>query len=525
MTSGYVLIVAILVLGGVIATVGDRLGTRIGKARLSLFNLRPRKTAVLVTILTGGIISASTLAILFAVSDQLRTGVFELGRIQGNLAKARDELQQARSQKQQVEKELTQTRSDRAAAQKLLGEINTEKIRTQAQLDRTQTQLNNTQSQLSQAQVEKSRTDAQLNQTQRQLGTVSQQARGLRSEIERLQTERQELIEQQNEVRAQIAQRDEEIAERNQTIAQRDEEIAAKEQVIAQRETRLKALENEQVRLERIVKALAQYSQAYQEQYESLRQGNVALVRGQLLASGVVRIVANATPTEAARQAIDQLLREANRNSIRAIRPGAATPNERVIQITRTEVEQLIDQIEDGRDYVVQILSAGNYVLGEDNIQVVARATPNQVVFLAGDVVAAASIDPATMNEGALRQRIELLLAAAEFRARGAGALTEGVQIEDGPSVSAMLRFAERLKQFSQPVEVKAVTTDVIYTAGPLTLELVALQDGQVLFRTGEGGLDLPGSAAESPSPSLDLGDSLPESDDSSSRSGGRLLQ
>ena len=41
MTTGYILILATLLLGGVIATVGDRLGTKVGKARLSLFNLRP----------------------------------------------------------------------------------------------------------------------------------------------------------------------------------------------------------------------------------------------------------------------------------------------------------------------------------------------------------------------------------------------------------------------------------------------------------------------------------------------------
>ena len=82
--AGYLLIVSILLLGGVIATVGDRLGYKVGKARLSLFNMRPRNTAVLITILTGGFISASTLGILFAVSDPLRTGVFELEEIQQN---------------------------------------------------------------------------------------------------------------------------------------------------------------------------------------------------------------------------------------------------------------------------------------------------------------------------------------------------------------------------------------------------------------------------------------------------------
>jgi len=63
-TASFILIAAILILGGVIATVGDRIGTRVGR-RLSLFKLRPRNTAVVVTILTGSIISASTLAILF----------------------------------------------------------------------------------------------------------------------------------------------------------------------------------------------------------------------------------------------------------------------------------------------------------------------------------------------------------------------------------------------------------------------------------------------------------------------------
>ena len=74
MTTGYILILAILIVGGVIATVGDRIGTRVGKARLSLFKLRPKNTAVLVTILTGTLISASTLAILFAADDGLRPG-------------------------------------------------------------------------------------------------------------------------------------------------------------------------------------------------------------------------------------------------------------------------------------------------------------------------------------------------------------------------------------------------------------------------------------------------------------------
>ena len=87
MAFGYVLIVlAAVVLGGVIATVGDRLGSRVGKARLRLFNLRPRQTATVITIVTGGLISALTLGLI------LLLGVLELEEVQTQLRKAREEL-------------------------------------------------------------------------------------------------------------------------------------------------------------------------------------------------------------------------------------------------------------------------------------------------------------------------------------------------------------------------------------------------------------------------------------------------
>jgi uncharacterized protein (DUF3084 family) len=57
--SGWLLILSLLILGGILSTLGDRLGSRVGKARLSLFNMRPRRTAVVITVLTGSLISAS----------------------------------------------------------------------------------------------------------------------------------------------------------------------------------------------------------------------------------------------------------------------------------------------------------------------------------------------------------------------------------------------------------------------------------------------------------------------------------
>lgn len=63
-------------LGGILAALGDRLGSKVGKARLTLFNLRPKQTAVVVTVMTGTVIAASTLGLLFGLSKSLRQGFF-----------------------------------------------------------------------------------------------------------------------------------------------------------------------------------------------------------------------------------------------------------------------------------------------------------------------------------------------------------------------------------------------------------------------------------------------------------------
>jgi uncharacterized protein (DUF3084 family) len=561
MTTGLILIAAILVLGGAIASVGDRIGTKVGKARLSLFNLRPRKTAVLITVLTGTLISASTLAILFGASEQLRTGVFRLERIQRNLRNARKELETTKEEKSKVESELAGAKAQQAQAQQrldltneslraVLGKLNeatANQAKTESQLKQTQAQLNETQGKLNQ-------TVSQLQETQNQLNTVSAQVMALRSEQQKLveqrnqlQTQRQELIGQRAQLKEEVdnfrnivaqrdrklATKDQEIATKDQKIAAKDREIVAKDQeiaeldrkreaslrqlesqlaqrdreiaikdqaiarydqaiaqydqkislrdrVIAQRETSLKQLEGQQQELEskqaylqRAVKVLEEYYQDYQ----TLREGNLVILRNQVLTTGLVRIL----EPKAARQAVNQLLVAANKVAIESTRPGDKTYEQQVIQITQAEVERLIDQIDDGQDYFVRIIASGNYVRGENSVQVFADVAPNKIIFQAGEVIAATSTNPATMTQDQLEQRIEQVIAASQFRARRAGILADKIQIGDGIETVGRI---EKLKQSSTPIDVQVVTSDITYTAGPVKMDLVAVQGGQILFKT-----------------------------------------
>jgi uncharacterized protein (DUF3084 family) len=118
--SGWLLILALLVLGGVLSTLGDRLGSRVGKARLSLFNLRPRRTAVLITVLTGSLISAISLGLMLLVSERLRTGLFELDRLEQRLRFSRQALQSSQRTLERSQQDLRRAEGGRLEARSQL---------------------------------------------------------------------------------------------------------------------------------------------------------------------------------------------------------------------------------------------------------------------------------------------------------------------------------------------------------------------------------------------------------------------
>ena len=132
--SGWILILALLILGGVLSTLGDRLGSKVGKARLSLFRLRPKKTAVVITVLTGSLISAISLGLMLLVSDRLRTGLFELDQIEQRLRDSRDALASSRKDLAQSRSALRSAEQERSEAQSQLKVVAQQASRLQKEL-------------------------------------------------------------------------------------------------------------------------------------------------------------------------------------------------------------------------------------------------------------------------------------------------------------------------------------------------------------------------------------------------------
>jgi len=107
-----IIILSVILFGGSIAFLGDRVGMKVGKKRLSLFGLRPKYTSMIITILTGFFIAGITLLFLTLISEYVRTAIFELNTIKAKVITLAQEVSQKQEQyvklHQQLQEVITQ---------------------------------------------------------------------------------------------------------------------------------------------------------------------------------------------------------------------------------------------------------------------------------------------------------------------------------------------------------------------------------------------------------------------------------
>jgi uncharacterized protein (DUF3084 family) len=513
---GYILILAIILLGGAIATVGDRIGSRVGKARLSLFNLRPKKTAVLVTILTGSITAATTLGLMLAANRQLRDILFRTESIIRQNQRVQQELDQAVTQKADIQKELSLTRADLTESVRRLRNINDslkvaqtrqkaseaklKNLRSryefaQATLRKAGIQVNNLRADIKQKSVEKLRLDnerqrlivqrdqseVRLKQANAQRQSLEAAAAAARSRIQNVEQQKQQLetaiAQSTQRLQASVKQQADLQLSVNQVRTQLEQ--AASEQT---------ALRQQRQQLSQDIAALEENRQRLVENLRllllGLRRGNVTIRAGQVLASGVVQ---NLNSREQALVAINALLQQARRSAIILTNPQNLKPEQQVVQMTNEDVDALLKQVQDGQPYAVRILSALNYLEGENQVIVVPQTAPNRQIFDQGEQVTTLALNPSVLSDEQILSRINSVFAVANRRAIAAGVLPDPVSGTVGSFRQIdLFRFVLALKQQNPEgtIEIQAVTSGKIYSAGPLTLTLVAYRNGQVILRS-----------------------------------------
>lgn len=113
-----------VVLGGVAAYAGDKVGRYLGKKRLRLGNLRPKHTAEITTFVAGSLGTLLVLAFVAFAAEPVRVLLLESEKAQARLAQAEASANQAQQRLTETESRLNQATQAIAAQEERLARAN-----------------------------------------------------------------------------------------------------------------------------------------------------------------------------------------------------------------------------------------------------------------------------------------------------------------------------------------------------------------------------------------------------------------
>ncbi len=187
MFIGLSVILVLMAMGGLIAFLGDRIGSKVGKKRLTVFGLRPKYSSVIITIVSGTLISCLTVATMAVLNENVRVALFGLSKLHAEMDQLTEEIQKKNKALEH--------------GQQLLDEKNTE-IETMThrmttigeELAQVEEQRNNAHEQLSLVQEAYEKAKADINTSAAEIKALEETKAELTANIDKLNEEKEILI-------------------------------------------------------------------------------------------------------------------------------------------------------------------------------------------------------------------------------------------------------------------------------------------------------------------------------------------
>ncbi|MGM9517792.1 MAG: DUF3084 domain-containing protein [Acidaminococcus sp.] len=193
MTGGFTLILVLALMGGLIAYLGDKLGSKIGKKRLRLFGLRPHDTSVVMTILSGILVAALTITVLTISSKEVRTALFGMKKMRAEIASlttARDQANQELSAQnakiQDLDQKITEATASADAAKKQEAAAKAQMAQAQAQMQQAQADLGALQARYNEANARLQQAQAQVKEAEAARDKLQQDVKSLEDTAKKL---------------------------------------------------------------------------------------------------------------------------------------------------------------------------------------------------------------------------------------------------------------------------------------------------------------------------------------------------
>ena len=406
MESGWFMLIVLAVMGGLIAYLGDKIGSKVGKRKIKLMGLRPKYTSILVTIMTGISIAVVTLGVMSVLSENARVALFGMNKLRQQQHVLEEQRDRLLAEADKLAKEM-QEKND------LLADNELKLASQEEQLDGANDLLRLTLLDLEQVQAARDDASAQLGIVQTAF----------------------------NQANADLATAQGEIEE----------------------------LEHTKAGLTKTVAALDERNRLLNESMLTVREGTVLFRVGEVLSSSV--LTAGQSQDETRSQLSGIMV---NINNMIRQRLNITDEKAVLLYISPDEFERTVQELSNSPkdSKLIRVTAAGNIITGEPAL-VHVNIYDNNLVYNRGREVYTEYFTSEEIESGAELQLLHFLH-NVNRSAQADGILPDPLSGNVGALTAVeMFDAISRMKAYGNTgLTLRAVTTQNIFTAGPLRIEI-----------------------------------------------------
>lgn len=406
MESGWFMLIVLAVMGGLIAYLGDKIGSKVGKRKIKLMGLRPKYTSILVTIMTGISIAVVTLGVMSVLSENARVALFGMNKLRQQQHVLEEQRDRLLAEADKLAREM-QEKND------LLADNELKLASQEEQLDGANDRLRLTLLDLEQVQAARDDASAQLSIVQTAFNQANTDLATARGEIEEL--------------------------------------------------------EHTKAGLTKTVAALDERNRLLNESMLTVREGTVLFRVGEVLSSSVLTA---GQPQDETRSQLSGIMVNIN-NMIRQ-RLNITDEKAVLLYISPDEFERTVQELSNSpkSSKLIRVTAAGNIITGEPAL-VHVNVYDNNLVYNRGREVYTEYFTSEEIASGAELQLLHFLH-NVNRSAQSDGILPDPLSGNVGALTAVeMFDTISRMKAYGNTgLTLQAVTTQNIFTAGPLRIEI-----------------------------------------------------
>jgi len=179
MTTAVLFVVFLLVVAGLVAAAGDRMGHLAARRKIRFGKMRPRNVSTLIAVITGLTISLVTFLILFSLWENFRDALLRHGEVRANLAAAQHQLAQASTDLKAAQDQTQQAVNEKSVAEQELADL-------QAELTDLQAEMSDLRGQVTESEIELNKKNQLIASREREVADLTTRRDELQKEVSTL---------------------------------------------------------------------------------------------------------------------------------------------------------------------------------------------------------------------------------------------------------------------------------------------------------------------------------------------------